>query len=164
MRKLDLGQSIGVLANVGVISGILFLGYEMRQNTSAIQTATLQGLMDLSTNYLLDTSLDPEFVRLLEKTMTQEPEQLEPIELRQVQRIIRSQLFRYQSAFLHERRGALGRADWETYENFMCDNSGVFGDTYQAYFWPVERVKLSSEFVAFLEGCNSLFQATELLE
>ena len=26
MKKLDLGQTIGILANVGVIAGILFLG------------------------------------------------------------------------------------------------------------------------------------------
>ncbi len=26
MKKIDLGQTIGILANVGVIAGILFLG------------------------------------------------------------------------------------------------------------------------------------------
>lgn len=33
MKKIDLGQTINTLANVGVIAGIVFLGYEMRQNT-----------------------------------------------------------------------------------------------------------------------------------
>ncbi len=32
MKKLDLGQSLGILANVGVIGGILLLAYELRQN------------------------------------------------------------------------------------------------------------------------------------
>ena len=32
MKKLDLGQSIGILANVGVIAGMLFLAVELRQN------------------------------------------------------------------------------------------------------------------------------------
>ena len=32
MKKLDLGQTITILANVGVIAGIVFLGYELRQN------------------------------------------------------------------------------------------------------------------------------------
>ncbi len=32
MKKIDLGQTIGILANVGVIAGIVFLGFELRQN------------------------------------------------------------------------------------------------------------------------------------
>jgi len=34
--KIDLGQTISVLANVGVIAGIVFLGYELRQNNSLL--------------------------------------------------------------------------------------------------------------------------------
>ena len=32
MKKIDLGQTIAILANVGVIAGIVFLGFELRQN------------------------------------------------------------------------------------------------------------------------------------
>jgi len=32
LKKLGLGQSIGILANIGVIAGIVFLGVELRQN------------------------------------------------------------------------------------------------------------------------------------
>lgn len=32
MKKIDLGQFISILANVGVISGIIFLAVEIRQN------------------------------------------------------------------------------------------------------------------------------------
>jgi hypothetical protein len=42
--KIDLGQTIGILANVGVIAGIVFLGYEIRQNTVALQSETAQGV------------------------------------------------------------------------------------------------------------------------
>ena len=41
MKKFDLNQMIGILANMGVIAGIAFLGYEMRQNTTAIEGMTL---------------------------------------------------------------------------------------------------------------------------
>jgi len=37
MKKIDLGQTITILANIGVIAGIVFLGYELRQNTGAIK-------------------------------------------------------------------------------------------------------------------------------
>ena len=44
MKKIDLGQTLNTLANVGVIAGIVFLGVELRQNTATIQGVTYQGL------------------------------------------------------------------------------------------------------------------------
>lgn len=37
MKKLDLAHAISVLANVGVMAGLVFLGYEVRQNTTQIR-------------------------------------------------------------------------------------------------------------------------------
>ncbi len=36
MKKIELGQTIAILANVGVIAGILFLAIELRQNNEAL--------------------------------------------------------------------------------------------------------------------------------
>ncbi len=45
MKKLDLGQTVGILANIGVIAGIVFLGLELRQNNELLETEARQGLM-----------------------------------------------------------------------------------------------------------------------
>ena len=37
MKKFDLNQAISVVANLGVIIGLIFLGYEVRQNTSQLR-------------------------------------------------------------------------------------------------------------------------------
>ena len=36
MKKIDLGQTLGILANLGVIAGIVFLAVELRQNTESL--------------------------------------------------------------------------------------------------------------------------------
>jgi hypothetical protein len=36
MKKIDLGQSISIVANVGVIAGLLLLAFELRQNNEAL--------------------------------------------------------------------------------------------------------------------------------
>ena len=36
MRKINLGQTMGILANVGVIAGIVFLAVELNQNTEQL--------------------------------------------------------------------------------------------------------------------------------
>ena len=40
MKKLDFAQTVGLLANVGVIAGIVFLGLELRQNNSLLEAQT----------------------------------------------------------------------------------------------------------------------------
>ena len=37
MKKLDLGQTISILANVGVIAGIVFLVFELQQNNELME-------------------------------------------------------------------------------------------------------------------------------
>ncbi len=40
MKKLDLGQTLGILANLGVIAGIIFLAFELRQNNQLLVAQT----------------------------------------------------------------------------------------------------------------------------
>jgi hypothetical protein len=37
LRKIDPGQALTILANIGVIAGIVFLGFELRQNNELMQ-------------------------------------------------------------------------------------------------------------------------------
>ena len=37
MKKIDLGQTFGILANVGVIAGIIFLAVELQQNNELLE-------------------------------------------------------------------------------------------------------------------------------
>ena len=41
MKKLDLGQSIQILANIGVIAGILFVAVEIRQNNQLLTAESI---------------------------------------------------------------------------------------------------------------------------
>jgi len=45
MKKIDLGQTITILANVGVITGIAFLGIEISQNTRSLEVGAYQDLI-----------------------------------------------------------------------------------------------------------------------
>ncbi len=36
MKKIDLGQAVGILANAGVIAGIVFLGMGLHQNNELV--------------------------------------------------------------------------------------------------------------------------------
>jgi len=44
MKNINYGQTISVLANLGVIAGILFLAIEIRQNTRTAQASAYESL------------------------------------------------------------------------------------------------------------------------
>ena len=46
MKKLDLGQTLGILANVGVLAGIVFLGIEIRDTNTQARIATTQVVVE----------------------------------------------------------------------------------------------------------------------
>ena len=52
MKKVDLGQAITILANVGVIAGILLLAYELNQNQRMMQAQTRSQISDTLVNML----------------------------------------------------------------------------------------------------------------
>ena len=61
-RESGLGQIIGT---AGVIISLVFVGYEIRQNTQVARAATVQSLSDQSIEILLAWSLDDEASDLL---------------------------------------------------------------------------------------------------
>ena len=83
MKKLDLGQTLQLLGNVGVIIGILFLAYELNQNNrflaEEMRAAALQN--QISHQELIGTN--SEAARLLYSSAVDQP----LTELEQYQRL-----------------------------------------------------------------------------
>ena len=64
MKKIDLGQTITILANVGVITGIAFLGIEINQNTRSLEVGAYQDLIAQITDISKLSIDNPEIWRL----------------------------------------------------------------------------------------------------
>ena len=65
MRKLDLAQIISVLANVGVVIGLVFLTLEIRQNTAQMRTQGAYSIKQSVETLNQGVYLDIEFADLL---------------------------------------------------------------------------------------------------
>ena len=53
MTKIDLGKAIAILANIGVIAGIVFLGVELRQNNDLSRAEARAARVTLSQGAML---------------------------------------------------------------------------------------------------------------
>jgi hypothetical protein len=129
-----------------VLLGLIFVGLEVKQNTAAMQAATIQGLADSSQEHLLLLASDPELLEIQQKAVT-DPDQLSETEARQYFLIERARWLRSHVAFQQFRRGTLGDEDWQPYERLLCRR--------KLSSWQEHKSLFSNRFVEFVEStCN----------
>ncbi len=73
MKKLDLGQTITILANVGVIAGIVFLGMELRQNNELMAADARFNLLSARTESFTIQAVESDLAAILIKDRNREP-------------------------------------------------------------------------------------------
>jgi hypothetical protein len=68
--KIDLGQTINALANIGVIAGIVFLAIELQQNNELQEAEVRTGVMRNRVSIVDSVYENPEVIELLLKDET----------------------------------------------------------------------------------------------
>ena len=113
MKKLDLGQAVGVVANLGVIAGIVFLAFEIRGATRATQAETLQTASALDQEFLLHVSSNPDISQLWITYYTA-PETLSAEEKIQAGWLFAAIIRRLENIYLQYQLGALSEESWQS--------------------------------------------------
>lgn len=83
MKQIDLGQLVGVLANVGVLIGILLLVFELNQSRQMMEAQTRDSIADAVMTTQLTLATNPELMSAIMRM--EDGEELTPLENRQVQ-------------------------------------------------------------------------------
>jgi hypothetical protein len=149
MKNIDLGQGITILANIGVIAGIAFLAYELRQNTLATELVAAQGFLEAagSTNRLMVEN--PNLTEIIAKDI--EGEELSRAERLQLNNGFLELLRAWEINHWQFERGALDAELWRGYNN-MAANIFANNETAEEYW----RQRLDY----FSPGFNELVEST----
>lgn len=115
MKKLSLGQTITTLANLGVIAGIAFLAYELRQNTQAVQSASAESYLSGGSALDLRIAQDSDLAALLLKASGPEP--LTEVQELQLERFNYATLRQWETAHYLFSIDALDVNLWSAYRN-----------------------------------------------
>ena len=67
MRKIDYGQAAQVLANIGVLAGIIFLAFELRQNNELLDMQVRATTLDQRQSTMQLLVENPDILELLDK-------------------------------------------------------------------------------------------------
>ena len=65
MKKIDVGQTISIFANVGVIAGIVFLGIELRQNNELSRAEAQRARAAIVSENFRSVTENPEIASVL---------------------------------------------------------------------------------------------------
>lgn len=147
----------GVLELIGsgaVLVGLIFVGLELRQNTAAMEAASLQNQTDASTGFLTLVASDAELARIW-ITASDDPGQLNEIDSFRYFVLARARWLRMQNAFLQWRRGMLTDEDWRLYEGLICNPDTTGGIQFDET-WNDHRSALTVEFAEFVDECWSM--------
>ena len=141
-----------LIAAGAVVLGLIFVGLELKQNTEAVQAATLQGMIDSSQEYLLLLAADKDLNRIYREGVS-DPTALSEEDASRFFFLLRAQWLRFQNAYLQWQRGTMGDEDWVFYNNFLCARSAsTTGEVRQAT-WADHKPALTSQFVSYVENC-----------
>ena len=105
MKKLDLGQTLGILANVGVIAGIVFLAVELDQNNALLEAEARRAVVDRRTSVHELLAANEQLANVIAKSADGEP--LTAGESIQVDAYNRRLLASFEWQFGEYQRGAL---------------------------------------------------------
>jgi hypothetical protein len=151
MKKIDLGQTVTILANLGVIAGIVFLAVELRQNNAFLQAQAGYALSQnrAANNDLLKSS--PEFAGLLVKL--ERGEQLTPEEEYQEHGIYMSFFTNWAWEYGEYRANRLTDAQLPvTVWRALANGHGPIPTPRIRETWESSKAYLNSEFVEFMEA------------
>jgi len=150
MKKIDLGQAIGIVANVGVIAGLAILIYELRQNTLVTELLAAESTLTSATEQNRLIIENPEIAELLAELPGVEGT---ADELR-LRNMFAARLRRWAHAHYQFSRSALDPELWAGVER---DNVGMIQRiAFYRDLWLEQADEYRSEFRQYVESILSM--------
>jgi len=147
MKKIDAGQTVSILANFGVIAGILLLAFELNQNRLMMRAQTRNAIAETLINLHVGQSSSSEFLQTEVKIANGEP--LTALE-EEKRRYLNMAFFRYwENVYYQYRNGLYDDAEYIAQREAW--KGVLLGDETQLEQWCRSKDVRSTEFVAEID-------------
>ena len=145
MKKINLGQTINTLANLGVIVGIMFLAIELNQNNQLLKNEARYNLQLSRSGELDDLWRNPDLSELMEKA--RQGGTLTDGEQRRLRSYVLSRLVRWEWYYEQHRDGLIDQSNLPVAAWRIFFGSNSWATKYFAEY----RDVFSPDFVQFVE-------------
>ena len=152
MRKIglaDIGQLAVIIAALAVVVSIFYVGIQLKANTAAVQSASVQAITNTSMEFLSVQNTNPELSKIRE-TGDSDPSDLDADDVYRYFILNRQVWLMFQNVYLQRDLGIVGTKIWGTYSRIICSEL-VKPGTVET--WPAHSRNLDPGFVAIVEAC-----------
>ena len=119
INKLKFRQGIEILGVVGVIMSLIYVGYELRQNTIATRSQSHQALSDVFIGAVNDVMTDQDLARIIAMG-SNDINELSEGERHQFTWYVTGEMIGWELAFYSYHDGALLDEVWESWDSGYC--------------------------------------------
>tara|TARA_B100000287_G_scaffold383809_1_gene389830 strand:+ start:331 stop:801 length:471 start_codon:yes stop_codon:yes gene_type:complete len=147
MKKIDIVQGITILANLGVIAGIVFLAFELQQNTQAVRVASAQSYLTGGASLDFQIATDSEFAGLLIRG--DDAESLSPTEELRLERWNYAVFRQWETAHYLHKIGALEDELWVAYRQEV--HKILLRSASMQRYWSEGRYSFTPDFQGFID-------------
>ena len=141
MKKIDVGQTINTVANLGVIADIIFLAIEINQSTTVARSAARQAIAEMISSRPMVTVENESVARLSLKFIRGEP--LTEVERLQALSRTYSVMRDWENIHYQYEAGMLTEDEWS---GFRLNLKGLFDFPITQEFWQNENQFFSRRF------------------
>ena len=154
-NKLSLGemaQIAEIVAAVAVVCSLIYVGYELKKNTSAVRAASVQAITTGTRDSLLMIASDAELARIV-RSGSVDRSALTNDESYRFSIFSRQRWLFFQGIWVQNNLDVLDESVWQSYEGVVCNliNANQ-GDREE---WANHVDALHPEFVAWVEDCSN---------
>ena len=148
MKKIDINETIQTLANLGVLAGIVFLAFEIQQNTEMTRAQITQSRADTAIS-LAQAYFESEYIPEIQQKIGRGDE-LSDEEISRHLAFVRATLRNQDNNFQQFNQGLLG--DYTPRNVITVVNNLLLGDdAYALALWERSKGNYSDEFTEFVD-------------
>lgn len=115
MKKIDFGQMITALANVGVIASLIFVGVQVRQQAAATRSATMLQLKDSWVQLNLASATSVELADAFQSVEEQGWSGASYADRFMLEGLYRTLFHNWSNAYYQYQNGTLDETQWRAY-------------------------------------------------
>ena len=151
------------IASAGaVLLGLIFVGFELKQNTEAVESQTSQGLLELANQANSQIASDQDLAELILR-VNKGREPLTELEFLQYSRFVHSEMNIWEHAFFSNANGTMHSDLWKGYDTAY---RGFFCEAWSKEVWKDVEDNFSEQFKTHVnnitrEDCSNTLMRVE---
>lgn len=149
-KLTELAQVAEIIAAVAVVVSLVYVGQEVKSNTSAIRGAAMQAIATTDADALLTIASDADLSEIV-RLGDQDPSQLTPADAYRYKMFMRQFWLSFQNIFQQSELSLIDSSIWHSYLTIIC---GRYSDRGPRETWSAHVDVLEPDFAAAVESCE----------